>query len=88
MAGTRDGFDLAEIDLEQRREGDVLGASQSGSRSSLQLLRVLADADLIGVARTLAERCIEADPALSDAALADIVTDIEMDAAGDWLERT
>ncbi len=88
VAGTRDGFDLAEIDLEQRREGDVLGASQSGSRSSLKLLRVLADADLIGVARTLAERCIEADPALSDASLADIVTDMEMDAAGDWLERT
>ena len=50
--------------------------------------RRLADADLIGVARTLAERCIEADPALSDASLADIVTDMEMDAAGDWLERT
>ena len=88
VAGTRDGFELAEIDLEQRREGDVLGASQSGSRSSLKLLRVLADAELIGVARTLAERCIEADPALTDAALADIVTDMEMDAAGDWLERT
>jgi ATP-dependent DNA helicase RecG len=88
VAGTRDGFDLAEIDLEQRREGDVLGASQSGSRSSLKLLRVLADAELIGVARTLAERCIEADPALADASLADIVTDMEMDAAGDWLERT
>ncbi len=88
VASTRDGFDLAEIDLEQRREGDVLGASQSGSRSSLKLLRVLADAELIGVARTLAERCIEADPALTDASLADIVTDMEMDAAGDWLERT
>ncbi len=88
VATTRDGFELAEIDLEQRREGDVLGASQSGSRSSLKLLRVLADAELIGIARTLAERCIEADPALTDAALADIVTDMEMDAAGDWLERT
>jgi ATP-dependent DNA helicase RecG len=88
VATTRDGFELAEIDLEQRREGDVLGASQSGSRSSLKLLRVLADAELIGIARTLAERCIEADPGLTDAALADIVTDMEMDAAGDWLERT
>jgi ATP-dependent DNA helicase RecG len=66
----------------------VLGASQSGVRSSLKLLRVLNDADLIGQARTLAERCIADDPELSDPALADIVTDIEMEAAGDWLERT
>ena len=55
---TRDGFALAEVDLEQRREGDVLGASQSGSRSSLKLLRVLDDADLLAQARELAERCI------------------------------
>ena len=88
VAATRDGFALAEVDLEQRREGDVLGASQSGVRSSLKLLRVLNDADLIGEARTLAERCIAADPDLSDPALADIVTDMEMEAAGDWLERT
>jgi ATP-dependent DNA helicase RecG len=88
VAGTRDGFALAEVDLEQRREGDVLGASQSGSRSSLRLLRVLADADVIAVARTLAERCVERDPALDDPGLADIVTATETDAAGDWLERT
>ncbi len=88
VASTRDGFALAEVDLEQRREGDVLGASQSGSRSSLKLLRVLRDADLIAQARTLAERCIAQDPELSDPGLADIVTDVEMDAAGDWLERT
>jgi ATP-dependent DNA helicase RecG len=88
VAATRDGFALAEVDLEQRREGDVLGASQSGSRSSLKLLRVLKDADLIAQARTLAEQCIAKDPDLSDPSLADIVTDVEMDAAGDWLERT
>jgi ATP-dependent DNA helicase RecG len=88
VASTRDGFALAEVDLEQRREGDVLGASQSGSRSSLKLLRVLKDADLIAQARTLAERCIAQDPELNDPGLADIVTDVEMDAAGDWLERT
>jgi ATP-dependent DNA helicase RecG len=88
VAGTRDGFALAEVDLEQRREGDVLGASQSGSRSSLKLLRVLADADVIAVARTLAERCVERDPGLDDPGLADIVTATETDAAGDWLERT
>jgi ATP-dependent DNA helicase RecG len=88
VAATRDGFALAEVDLEQRREGDVLGASQSGSRSSLKLLRVLKDADLIAQARNLAEQCIAQDPELNNRALADIVTDLEMDAAGDWLERT
>jgi ATP-dependent DNA helicase RecG len=87
VASTRDGFALAEVDLEQRREGDVLGASQSGTRSSLKLLRVLRDADLIAQARTLAEQCIAQDPELSNPALADIVLDMEMDAAGDWLER-
>jgi ATP-dependent DNA helicase RecG len=88
VAATRDGFALAEVDLEQRREGDVLGASQSGSRSSLKLLRVLKDADLIAQARTLAEQCIAQDPELNEPGLADIVLDVEMDAAGDWLERT
>jgi ATP-dependent DNA helicase RecG len=89
VAATRDGFALAEVDLEQRREGDVLGASQSGSRSSLKLLRVLRDADLIAEARTIAEQCIAQDPQLgSNPGLADIVLDMEMDAAGEWLERT
>ena len=88
VAATRDGFALAEVDLEQRREGDVLGASQSGNRSSLKLLRVLKDSDLIAQARSLAEQCIARDPELGDPGLADIVTDMEMDAAGDWLERT
>jgi ATP-dependent DNA helicase RecG len=88
VAATRDGFALAEVDLEQRREGDVLGASQSGSRSSLKLLRVLRDAELIAQARTLAEECIAHDPELNDPRLADIVLDMEMDAAGEWLERT
>jgi ATP-dependent DNA helicase RecG len=89
VATTRDGFALAEVDLEQRREGDVLGASQSGSRSSLKLLRVLRDADLIAEARTIAEQCIAQDPELANnPGLADIVLDMEMDAAGEWLERT
>ena len=88
VAGTRDGFALAEVDLAQRREGDVLGASQSGSRSSLKLLRVLDDADLLLSARELAERCIAEDPELRNPALADIVTELETEAAGEWLERT
>jgi ATP-dependent DNA helicase RecG len=76
------------VDLQQRREGDVLGASQSGSRSSLKLLRVLDDADLLTQARNLAERCVADDPELTDPALADIVTEMETEAAGEWLERT
>ena len=88
VAATRDGFDLAEIDLEQRREGDVLGASQSGVRSSLRLLRVLTDADLIGHARAIADRCVAADPDLDEPGLADAVTAVELRAAGEWLDRS
>ena len=88
VAATRDGFVLADIDLEQRREGNVLGAEQSGVRSSLRLLRVLADADLIAQARELAERCVAEDPELADPALNDAVTRVEMQAAGAWLDRT
>ncbi len=88
VAATRDGFDLAEIDLEQRREGDVLGASQSGVRSSLRLLRVLTDADLIGQARAIADRCVSADPDLDEPGLADAVTAVELRAAGEWLDRS
>ena len=65
VAGTLDGFLLAEIDLELRGEGDVLGDAQSGARSSLRLLRVVADADLIAEARIAAERVLEEDPALT-----------------------
>jgi ATP-dependent DNA helicase RecG len=88
VAGTRDGFELAEIDLEQRREGDVLGASQSGARSSLRLLRVLTDADLIEQARGIADRCVTEDPELTDPGLADAVTEVERRAAGEWLDRS
>ncbi len=88
VAATRDGFVLADVDLAQRREGDVLGASQSGHRSSLRLLRVLDDVEVIGQARDIAQRCLEVDPELADPGLADIVTYVEQQAAGDWLERT
>lgn len=62
VADTLDGFKLSEIDLELRREGDVLGASQSGRRSSLRLLRVIADSALIQQARLQAESVLAADP--------------------------
>ena len=64
VAATLDGFALAEIDVEQRGEGDVLGASQSGARSSLKLLRVVKDVDLIVRARELADRLLADDPGL------------------------
>ncbi|MET2012431.1 ATP-dependent DNA helicase RecG [Microbacterium chocolatum] len=64
VASTLDGFHLAEVDLELRGEGDVLGDLQSGARSSLRLLRVVTDAELILVARQAAEELLNEDPAL------------------------
>ncbi len=66
VAATTDGFELAQADLELRREGDVLGESQSGGRSSLKLLRVSRDGRLIEEARAVAERILEHDPELRD----------------------
>lgn len=64
VAAESDGFKLSEIDLELRREGDVLGASQSGGRSSLRLLQVIRDAALIQKVRIEVEQLFEADPGL------------------------
>jgi ATP-dependent DNA helicase RecG len=66
VAASDDGFELARVDLELRREGDVLGERQSGGRSSLNLLRVVEHADLIVDARGEAERVLEPDPELRD----------------------
>ena len=60
VAATSDGFELSRIDLEQRREGDVLGASQSGRRSSLRMLAVLRDEDVIVAAREEATALVAA----------------------------
>jgi ATP-dependent DNA helicase RecG len=65
VAGTLDGFELARVDLESRREGDVLGAAQSGVRSSLRLLRVLRDEKVIETARHEATAVVAADPELT-----------------------
>jgi ATP-dependent DNA helicase RecG len=66
VAATADGFALSRIDLEQRREGNVLGTAQAGRRSSLKLLQLLRDEDLIGQAREDAIKIVDADPALAD----------------------
>lgn len=64
VAKTQDGFELARIDLEQRREGDVLGAAQSGNKSHLRLLRVLRDEETIEIARKAAGELLESDRTL------------------------
>ncbi|WP_375399470.1 ATP-dependent DNA helicase RecG [uncultured Amnibacterium sp.] len=64
VAKTTDGFALAQVDLELRREGDVLGASQSGARTSLKLLRVVKDGDIIAEAREAASATLAGDPGL------------------------
>ena len=65
VAATLDGFELARLDLEQRKEGDVLGASQSGGRSHLRLLRVLRDEDLIEQACEVALNILSTDPQIN-----------------------
>ncbi|MFF9482273.1 ATP-dependent DNA helicase RecG [Streptomyces sp. NPDC014733] len=64
VAATLDGFELSRIDLEQRREGDVLGQAQSGVRSSLRMLAVIEDEEVIAAAREEATAVVTADPAL------------------------
>ena len=88
VAGTLDGFELSRIDLEQRREGDVLGASQSGTQSHLRLLRVLRDEALIEQARDDAESLIATDNDLSDyPALRAELAQLQRDQAIDYLDK-
>ncbi|MFF9057215.1 ATP-dependent DNA helicase RecG [Streptomyces sp. NPDC014882] len=65
VAATLDGFELSRIDLEQRREGDVLGQAQSGARSSLRVLAVIEDEDVIAEARQEAAQVVASDPELA-----------------------
>ena len=88
VAGSTDGFELSRIDLEQRREGDVLGAAQSGSRSHLRLLRVLRDEDLILTARADAQELLASDPELSQhKQLAKEFAKVEDDEASDFIDK-
>jgi ATP-dependent DNA helicase RecG len=86
VAGTLDGFELSRIDLEQRREGDVLGATQSGSRSHLRLLRVLRDESMIEEARidatTILESGISQYPLLAKE-----LAQIQADAAAEYIDK-
>ncbi|GGS83449.1 ATP-dependent DNA helicase RecG [Streptomyces violaceus] len=65
VAATLDGFELSRIDLEQRREGDVLGQAQSGARTSLRMLAVIEDEEIIAEAREEATAVVAADPELT-----------------------
>ena len=88
VAATSDGFRLAELDLEQRREGDVLGATQSGRRSHLRLLSLLRDRELIGAARTEAITLVEADPELAGhPALRDWIGTLVDEDRAEYLEK-
>jgi ATP-dependent DNA helicase RecG len=89
VAGTRDGFELSRIDLEQRREGNVLGIEQSGGRSALKLLSVLRDEDVIERARAAATSHLAADPTLSASpALSAATRRLEDSEQAEYLEMT
>jgi ATP-dependent DNA helicase RecG len=88
VASTTDGFELSRVDLEQRREGDVLGAAQSGSHSGLRLLSVLEHEEEIVAAREAAVEVVTADPKLRHhPALAEAVRRIDESEQGDYLEK-
>ena len=88
VAGTVDGFELSRIDLEQRREGDVLGATQSGTQSHLRLLRVLRDEELIEKARTAAQDLIATSLDLTSyPALKKELSAMANDMAVDYLDK-
>ncbi|MEV4318372.1 ATP-dependent DNA helicase RecG [Actinocrispum sp. NPDC049592] len=81
VASTLDGFELAQLDLEIRREGDILGAAQSGRRSQLKMLSLVQDVEVITEARAEAQRIVAKDPELARypglASMADALVDDE-----------
>jgi ATP-dependent DNA helicase RecG len=88
VASTIDGFELSQLDLELRREGDVLGAIQSGRRSSLRLLEVLRDEDVIARARADADAVISDDPTLAGhPALRHALARLTAEQSTDYLEK-
>jgi len=88
ISKTTDGFELSRIDLEQRREGDVLGANQSGTRSHLRLLRVLRDEKLIEDARSDAQEILEEGSELSKyPLLINELAKIKLDSAAEFIDK-
>jgi ATP-dependent DNA helicase RecG len=88
VALTLDGFELARLDLEQRREGNVLGAEQSGRRSSLRLLQVVRDEEIVISARQAALSCFQDEPELRKyPQLKQTIEEIEKYEAAKFLEK-
>ncbi|MDQ3403393.1 MAG: ATP-dependent DNA helicase RecG [Actinomycetota bacterium] len=89
VASTVDGFELARLDLELRREGDILGSSQSGARSGLKMLSLLRDEDVIADARVLAQALVADDPELIEfPGLAHMVAQLVDDERAEYLEKS
>jgi len=88
VAATLDGFALSRLDLEQRREGDVLGAAQAGRQSSLRLLRLLSDEDLIRQAREDATAVVAADPDLAGHPALRAAIDDLLGVQAEYLDKT
>jgi ATP-dependent DNA helicase RecG len=88
VAKTTNGFELARLDVEQRHEGDVLGAAQSGRRSQFALLSLLKDEDLIVAAQQEATDLVEDDPDLAAyPLLAEQVAVLASDDRAEYLDK-
>ncbi|MEU7786768.1 MULTISPECIES: ATP-dependent DNA helicase RecG [unclassified Amycolatopsis] len=89
VESTTDGFELSRLDLELRREGDILGAAQSGKRSTLKLLSLLRDEDVIAASRQSAQEIVEQDPELKKyRGLAQMVDDVVDVDRAEYLEKS
>ncbi|MFJ7218305.1 ATP-dependent DNA helicase RecG [Amycolatopsis sp. NPDC098790] len=89
VESTTDGFELSRLDLELRREGDILGAAQSGKRSTLKLLSLLRDEDVIAASRASAQEIVEKDPDLKKyRGLALMVADVVDVDRAEYLEKS
>ncbi|WIY02656.1 ATP-dependent DNA helicase RecG [Amycolatopsis mongoliensis] len=89
VESTTDGFELSRLDLELRREGDILGAAQSGKRSGLKLLSLLRDEDVIAASRASAQEIVEQDPDLKKyRGLAQMVADVVDVERAEYLEKS
>ncbi|MEV7097066.1 ATP-dependent DNA helicase RecG [Amycolatopsis sp. NPDC051045] len=89
VESTTDGFELSRLDLELRREGDILGAAQSGKRSTLKLLSLLRDEDVIAESRARAQEIVQQDPDLQEyRGLAQLVADVVDVDRAEYLEKS